>query len=101
VCGNDADQRQPALRGALGIAGQRKDLAGAATGAGAESAPLRQDDILERLFESKGVGDAAWRRTLLISADGQRFLLNPDATGPTPPAPPITTVINWTATLKK
>jgi len=53
------------------------------------------------LFESKGVGDAAWRRTLLISADGQRFLLNPDATGPTPPAPPITTVINWTATLKK
>jgi hypothetical protein len=37
----------------------------------------------------------------LISADGQRFLLNPDATGPTPPVPPITTVINWTATLKK
>ena len=36
-----------------------------------------------------------------VSADGQRFLLNPTATGPTPPAPPITTVINWTTALKK
>jgi thymidylate kinase len=30
---------------------------------------IDKDDILERLFESKGVGDAAWRRTLSRESD--------------------------------
>lgn len=30
---------------------------------------LDKDDILDRLFESKGVGDAAWRRTLSRESD--------------------------------
>jgi tRNA uridine 5-carbamoylmethylation protein Kti12 len=30
---------------------------------------IDKDDILDRLFESKGVGDAAWRRTLSRESD--------------------------------
>ena len=30
---------------------------------------IDKDDILERLFESKGIGDAAWRRTLSRESD--------------------------------
>ncbi len=30
---------------------------------------IDKDDILERLFESKGTGDAAWRRTLSRASD--------------------------------
>jgi hypothetical protein len=30
---------------------------------------IDKDDILERLFETKGVGDAAWRRTLSRESD--------------------------------
>jgi hypothetical protein len=48
-----------------------------------------------------GVGGTWNREGIIVSADGQRFLLNREATGPTPPAPPITTVINWTTALKK
>ena len=31
---------------------------------------IDKDDILERLFDAKGIGDAAWRRTLSREADG-------------------------------
>ena len=38
---------------------------------------IDKDDILDRLFESKGVGDAAWRRTLSRESD---LILQHDAT---------------------
>jgi len=38
---------------------------------------IDKDDILDRLFESKGIGDAAWRRTLSRESD---LILQHDAT---------------------
>jgi len=38
---------------------------------------IDKDDILERLFVSKGIGDAAWRRTLSRESDS---ILQHDAT---------------------
>jgi hypothetical protein len=39
---------------------------------------IDKDDILDRLFEAKGIGDAAWRRTLSRESDAilQRDALN-------------------------
>jgi len=39
---------------------------------------IDKDDILERLFESKGVGDAAWRRVLSRESD---VILERESTG--------------------
>lgn len=41
------------------------------------SGKIDKDDILDRLFESKGIGDAAWRRTLSRESD---VILQNDAT---------------------
>jgi glucokinase len=48
---------------------QRKEHARAATRSRAEIPLIDKDTILERLFESKGVGDALWRHRLSRESD--------------------------------
>jgi len=58
-----------AVRRDFGFAGQWKDDAGSSTSAGLDMALIDKDDILDRLFQSKGIGDAAWRRALSRESD--------------------------------
>jgi hypothetical protein len=53
----------------LWLARQREEHFGAATGSRAGPASLDKDAILERLFESRGTGDGAWRRKLSRESD--------------------------------
>src|SRR5262245_14578841 len=50
------------LRCDLGIARQWKDDPRSAIGACPQPALIDKDDILDRLVESRGIRDAAWRR---------------------------------------
>lgn len=52
-----------------GLPGSGKTTLGRRLAPAMELPLIDKDDILERLFESKGVGDAAWRRSLSRESD--------------------------------
>ena len=67
--GRTTPRNAQASRRDLGIAWQWKDDPGSPIGARPQPGPHRQRRHLDRLFESKGVGNAAWRRTLSRESD--------------------------------
>jgi hypothetical protein len=58
-----------ALCSCLWSAGQRKTHTCTAVGSALNLPMIDKDEILDRLFESKGVGDAKWRRALSLESD--------------------------------
>ena len=52
-----------------GLPGSGKSTLARRLAAPLELAVIDKDDILEQLFESKGTGDAAWRRALSRESD--------------------------------
>ncbi|HEY5569745.1 MAG TPA: protein kinase [Gammaproteobacteria bacterium] len=56
-----------------------------------------------RMGQAAGSGEATWtsQADLWFAVDDQRFLIVPNPTGPSPPAPPLTVVRDWASALKR